>query len=105
MSSHDEPVRIERKRYAVWPEVLIWRGRRIHAQQVERCWTVARGSGERRRERRYFRLRCDDGTVTIYHDVLGDLWWVDAGASAAASPIVRLICSVADLSAHSKPCS
>ncbi len=94
MSAQDEPIRVERKRYAFWPQVLVWRGRRMHVHQVERCWTVARGSGRSRCERRYFRLRCNDGAVTIYHDVLADLWWLDAGASLPVSPIRRLSAAV-----------
>ncbi len=72
----EEPVRIERKRYAFLPEAFTWRGQRYDVHQVLRCWTTAEGKGPHRRERRYFRLRCDRGTVDLYHDLIADVWGV-----------------------------
>ncbi len=77
----DEPVRIERKRYAFLPEVFVWRGRRYDVRCVDRSWTRTWGTGPGRRERRYFRLCCDGGTFEIYHDVLANLWHLSAAAA------------------------
>lgn len=74
----EEPVSMERKRYAFLPGTFLWRGRRYDVHAVERCWTMARGSGEKRVERRYFRVRCDDRVVELYHDLLGNTWSVKA---------------------------
>ena len=94
MPSKDDPVRVEHKRFGFWPEIFTLRGRRLHARQLERCWTVARGSGEQRCERRYFRLHCDDGTVVMYHDVRSNLWWLDPALSFRPSPASRFSSAV-----------
>lgn len=74
----EEPVLMERKRYAFLPSTFLWRGRRFDVRHVERCWTQAQGSGDGRIERRYFRVRCDHGTLDLYHDLLADAWCVRA---------------------------
>ncbi len=75
----EEPVRLERKRYGFLPAAFTWRGRSYDVQQVERCWTTARGAGARRIERRYYRVRCEHGTVELYHDLLANTWGVSHG--------------------------
>ncbi len=74
----EEPILMERQRYAFLPEAFVWRGRRFDVRRVERCWTQARGSGDGRIERRYFRVRCDYGTFDVYHDLLANAWCVRA---------------------------
>ena len=74
----EEPVRVERKRFAFLPGVFVWRGRRYAVHQVVRCWTLAKGKGTRRLERRYYRLRCERGTLDLYHDLIANTWGVSA---------------------------
>lgn len=81
----DEPVRLERKRYGYLPDAFVWRGHRYQVHEVGRCWTVARGAGARRVERRYFRVRCDLGTLDLYHDLLTNAWGVNIATSRRAS--------------------
>jgi len=71
-----EPVHVERKRFGFSPEVFVWHGRRYAVRRVERCWTEARGTGAKRVERRYFRVRCDQGTLDLCHDLTANLWRV-----------------------------
>jgi len=83
----DEPVRIEQKRYGFLPNAFVWRGRRYDVRQVERYWTLARGARSRRVERRYFRVRHDQGTLELYHDLLANTWWVSAPVCRPLSAI------------------
>jgi hypothetical protein len=83
----EEPVCLERKRYGFLPDAFVWRGCRYEVRHVERSWTVAQGSGAGRVERRYFRVRCDHGTVDLYHDLLANTWGMSAGAGRRPSPI------------------
>lgn len=76
----EEPVRLDGKRYGYLPDAFTWRGRRYHVHCVERTWTLARGSGARRLERRYFRVRCGGATFDIYHDLVANTWRVAGGA-------------------------
>ncbi len=69
-----ETVRVERKRFGFSPEVFTWHGHRYDVRHIERCWTEAHGSGQRRVERRYFRVRCDRGTFQLCHDLVADIW-------------------------------
>ncbi len=78
----EEPVRLEGKRYGFLPAAFRWRGQRYHVQRVERSWTLARGAGTGRLERRYFRVRCDYGTFELYHDLLANTWGIRAGTDA-----------------------
>ena len=80
----DEPIHLEGKWYGYLPGTFVWRGRRCQVYEVERCWTVARGSGARRVERRYFRVRCDLGRLDLYHDLLANTWGVSIAASRRA---------------------
>lgn len=85
----DEPVRLERRRYGFLPEVFVWRGQRHDIRQIESIWTVAQGGGAGRRERRYFRVRCDGGTFDLYHDLLANTWGVRLPYRPKAVPASR----------------
>jgi hypothetical protein len=74
-----EPVHMERRRHAFLPDAFVWRGHRYDVRCVERSWTLARSSGNRRIERRYFRVRCDQGCFDLYHDLLANTWCIDTG--------------------------
>lgn len=71
-----EAIRVERKRFGFSPEVFVWRGHRYDVRRIERWWTEAHGTGPRRVERRYFRVRCDRGTYELCHDLGANTWRV-----------------------------
>jgi len=81
----NEAVAVEHKLFGFLPQVFVWRGDRYDVRRVERCWTVARGSGPNRLERRYFRLHCDRGVFEIYHDLVANAWRMGRAASVQGS--------------------
>jgi hypothetical protein len=71
---YDEAVDMVQRRFQYFPLVFHWRGRRYTVEAVEQSWTTSRRGGRRHVERRFFRVRCSEGSFELYQDLRAGTW-------------------------------
>ena len=70
----EEPVEMQEKRYGYFPQAFMWRGKCYRVSQVEKSWTICKRERKIRKERRCFRVRCEEGTFVLNHDLIVNIW-------------------------------
>jgi hypothetical protein len=70
----DEAVDMVEQRFRYLPDAFRWRGQRYEVDAVERSWAVSRPGWKGRIERRFFRVRCAEGTFELYQDLRSGAW-------------------------------
>jgi hypothetical protein len=87
----DENVYMMDRRFQYFPSVFRWRGRRFHAQSVERTW-ISWGKLQRRSPRRFFLVRCREGAFELFQDLESGRWHLRRAklASAKRAPVQRM---------------
>ena len=61
------------------PVAVVLGGQRLAVAQVQDVWRIDDEWWREEVSRMYYRLMLDDGrTVTVYHDLLGEKWWVQS---------------------------
>jgi|RifCSP16_2_1023846.scaffolds.fasta_scaffold801924_1 hypothetical protein len=73
----NEPINITAKDHGYFPKSFLWRGRRHRVEAVEQCWTVAKRDWLGRVEKHCFRVRTDESTFVVYHDLSRNAWYIE----------------------------
>jgi hypothetical protein len=71
-----QAILMKEKRFGYFPQVFVWHGRAHRVVECKETRTVSRGGLFGRVERRYFRVRCADGTCELYQDLLNNTWHI-----------------------------
>ena len=71
---HEHPIEMQEKRFGYFPHAFMWRGKRYRVSQVEKSWTVRRRERRGSVQRRCFRVRCEEGTFDLNHDLTVNTW-------------------------------
>ncbi len=71
---YDEALEMVEMRFRYFPHVFRWRGRHLHVDTVERCWTVCRRTLKRSIQRHFFQVCCAEGVFELYQDVEANTW-------------------------------
>jgi hypothetical protein len=74
-----ETIDVTAKEHGYFPKTFTWRGRRHAVSAVEQCWTVAEQDWMRRALRYCFRVRTDDATYVVSHDLKRNRWYLEKG--------------------------
>jgi hypothetical protein len=70
----NEPVVVQSKRFGFFPQVFVWRGRRLDVSAVEACETEVRRDWQGRVERHRFRVRTEGAVFELAQDPARDTW-------------------------------
>ncbi len=71
---YDEAIDLLERKFGLFPQAFLWRGRRYDVEAVQRCWTVSRRGWRRRVERHFFQVRCPEGTFELYQNLKANTW-------------------------------
>jgi hypothetical protein len=71
-----QAVLMKQKRFGYFPQVFVWRGRAHRIVECRESGTVSRRGLFGRIERRYFRVRCGQGTCELFQDLLNNTWHI-----------------------------
>jgi hypothetical protein len=71
-----QAVLMKQKRFGYFPQVFVWRGRAHRIVECKESGTVSRWSLFGRIERRYFEVRCVQGTCELFQDLLNNTWHI-----------------------------
>jgi hypothetical protein len=71
-----QAVLIKQKRFGYFPQVFVWGGRAHRIVACEESGTVSHWGLFGRIERRYFRVRCVQGTCELFQDLLNNTWHI-----------------------------
>jgi len=69
-----DPVEMQEKRFGYFPKTFMWRGKCCRVFTVEKSWTICKRERKERTERRCFRVRCEEGTFELNHDLVVNTW-------------------------------
>lgn len=76
--AHDEPIQMRARLSGYFPRTFVWREQEFQVEAVERCWTMTSRRNGRPLDQHYFRVRCAEGTYTVYQDVQTNTWHIAA---------------------------
>jgi hypothetical protein len=72
-----ESINVTAKDHGYFPKTFTWRGRRHLVDAVEQCWTVAEHDWMRRALKHCFRVRTEEATYVVSHDLKRNKWFVE----------------------------
>jgi hypothetical protein len=89
----DEAVDMVEQRFGYLPDTFRWRGHDYEVEAVERSWTVSRPGWKRPKDRRYFQVRCWEGTFELCQNLGSGAWHLRRAklARVRAVPVRRAV--------------